>query len=45
MTHAARRTSPFKVMTLAVLLVAGGYAFTVNAAGHKDAKARDGRPW
>ena len=39
MTHAARRESPFKVMALAVLLVAGGYAFTVNAAGHTDAKA------
>jgi uncharacterized surface protein with fasciclin (FAS1) repeats len=39
MTHAAWITNPFKVMALAVLLVAGGYAFTVNAAGHTDAKA------
>lgn len=39
MTHAARIANPFKVVALAALLVAGSYAFTVNAAGHTAAKA------
>lgn len=44
MTHAARITNPFKVVALAALLVAGGYAFTVNAAGHTEAKAAMAAP-
>jgi uncharacterized surface protein with fasciclin (FAS1) repeats len=43
MTHAARITTPLKVMTLAALLVAGGYALTANA-GPKDAGAAMAAP-
>ncbi len=44
MTDTARITNPFKVMALAALLVAGGYAFSVNAAGHTEAKATMAAP-
>lgn len=44
MTHAARITQPFKVMALATLLVAGGYALSASAAGHTDAGAAKAAP-